>query len=105
MNLMTEISCVFDLHLPKPKVKCEAFEDNRSTIKMSESAKFSPRTKHIALKCHHFRRFVQDGIIELIPIDTQEQTANIFTKPLDEKLFNHLRNELCGWSSLRREGV
>ena len=28
MNLMTEISCIFELHLLKPKVKCKVFEDN-----------------------------------------------------------------------------
>jgi hypothetical protein len=63
MNLLVEINCVFDINLPKPQVHCKVFEDNRSTITMAEATKFSPRTKHIALKYHHFRRFVKDKII------------------------------------------
>jgi hypothetical protein len=35
-----------------------------------------------------------EGDIEIAYVNTKKQLANIFTKPLDEKTFNKLRNEL-----------
>ena len=97
MFLMKEISLVFLVQLPTPEVSCQVFEDNTSCIKVAKSPKFTPRTKYIAIKYHHFRRFVQNKIIKLIHIDTEEQTANIFTKPVTNDAFQYLRNKLMGW--------
>jgi len=97
MNLLVEVSCIFDINLPKPQVHCKVFEDNRSAITIAEAGKFTPRTKHIALKYHHFRRYVKEKVIKLYPISTHEQTADIFTKPLDDKTFLYLRKKLNGW--------
>ena len=54
MSLMKELSFIFYIHLPKSKVFCKVLEDNRSFISAAESKTFSPRTKHIAIKYHHF---------------------------------------------------
>jgi len=97
MHLLVEVSCIFDIKLPKPQVHCKVFEDNRSAITIAEASKFTPRTKHIALKYHHFRRYVKEKIIQIYPISTHEQTADIFTKPLDDKTFLYLRKKLNGW--------
>ena len=97
MSLLTEINCIFELHNPDPKVLCKLYEDNESCISMAKTQKFSPRTRHISLKYHHFRSFVEKGIIEILPIDTLEQTADIFTKPLLTQPFEYLRKKLCGW--------
>jgi hypothetical protein len=35
-----------------------------------------------------------NGDIEIAYVNTQNQLADIFTKPLDEKTFSKLRNEL-----------
>ena len=97
MELLKEINNVIPLSLPTPKIHCKVFEDSTSCKAMAESDKFSPRTKHIAIKYHHFLRYVKDKTIQIFHIDTKEQTADIFTKPLDEQLFSYLRNKLCGW--------
>ena len=97
LNLVREIGHLLPVHPAKPKVICTTWEDNRSCIRVAESPKFTPRTKHIALKYHHFRQFVHDGTIVIKPIDTKEQVADIFTKPLDEAQFVYLRRKLCGW--------
>ena len=94
---MQEIGVVFEFFNPKPKFHCKVFEDNMSCIKVAESPKFTPRTKHIAIKYHHFCRFVSDGTVTIHHIDTKQQIADIFTKPLDEGLFNSLRYMLMGW--------
>ena len=57
----------------------------------------TPRTKHFALKYHHFRSFVQKGVIEIYPIGTTKQTADTFTKPLSGDLFVYLQIKLMGW--------
>lgn len=97
LNLMDEIRTFLPVNQDDPKFFCTVWEDNRSCIKVAESPKFTPRTKHIALKYHHFRQFVSNGTVKINPIDTLEQTADIFTKPLDHSKFSYLRKKLCGW--------
>jgi hypothetical protein len=52
------------------------------------------RTKHIAIRYHFLRDHQQKGDIEISYINTKDQLADIFTKPLDEQTFNKLRHEL-----------
>ncbi len=97
MYLLKELSFIFELHLPEPKVHCKVFEDNRSCISIACGQKFPPRTKHIAIKYHHFREFVRRKIIQVLPINTKEQRVDVFSKPLKEDLFVDLRKKLNGW--------
>jgi hypothetical protein len=48
------------------------------------------RTKHIAIQYHFLRDHQQKGDIEIAYINTKDQLADIFTKPLDEQSFNHI---------------
>ena len=97
MELMKELSSFMDINTNKPDFFCQVFEDNRSVIAVATSKKYTPRTKHIALKYHHFRQFVYDKTIRINAIDTKEQLADILTKPLEPKLFEYLRKKLNGW--------
>ena len=81
-----------------PIVKCKLFEDNNSAVELSKAPKILPRKKHIALKYHHFREQVWKGMIEINPIDTLEQVADIITKSLPFPIFNFLRKEIMVWS-------
>ena len=101
-NLAKEINCVFPLHIPTTDFCLTVHEDNLSTIAMAESLKFTPQTKHIAIKYHHFRSHVRcpynpRGDIHVKYISTKKQLADIFTKPVDDATFFTLRNMLCGW--------
>ena len=96
MTLMEEINSVFTLFIDQPNFYCKVFEDNQSCIKMAASPKFTPRTKHIALKYHHFKSFVGTKI-KINYISTDMQKADIFTKPLPDELFFRLRHMLMGW--------
>jgi len=82
IEMAKEIDKLFPINNKKPIMRFNVFEDNESCIKMAKSCKFSPRTKHIAIKYHHFRARVNKSIF-LRPIDTWEQTADMLTKPLD----------------------
>jgi hypothetical protein len=52
------------------------------------------RTKHIDIRHHFLRDHQQKGDIEVYHISTENQLADIFTKPLDNKTFCRLRSEL-----------
>jgi hypothetical protein len=75
-------------------VYCKAFEDNSGALELARLPKMRPRTKHINIKYHHFREYVRLGIIKIFPISTENQLADIFTKPLPQNLFLRLRKEL-----------
>jgi len=97
LNLLKEISGVFDLPSTKPVFNCKVWEDNESCIRVATSPQFTGHTKHIAIKYHHFRSFVKNGTISIHSIDTKEQLADILTKPLTEASFSYLRRKLMGW--------
>ena len=52
------------------------------------------RTKHIEVHHHFIQDYVAKGDINLKHVRTEKQLADIFTKPLDEKVFFKLRGEL-----------
>jgi hypothetical protein len=96
MRMMEEINDAFPLYIDKPNFFCKVFEDNQSCIKMAVAPKFTPRTKHIALKYHHFKQHVGTKI-NISYISTDMQKADIFTKPLPDDAFFRLRYMLMGW--------
>ena len=94
---MKEVSFIFDIHLPKLEVFCKFLEHNQSCIGVAESNKLSPGSKNTAIKYNNIRRLVQKKIILLCYINTREKISDIFTKPLDKKLFIYLRRKYFGW--------
>jgi hypothetical protein len=68
--------------------------DNESAIKMTQNPVQHTRTKHIDVRHHFIRDHQQKGDISIQGIGTEDQLADIFTKPLDETRFCMLRNEL-----------
>jgi hypothetical protein len=68
--------------------------DNENAIRMADNPVEHSRTKHIAIRYHFLRDHQQREDIEIAYINTKEQLADIFTKPLDKKTFPKLRHEL-----------
>jgi hypothetical protein len=66
------------------------FCDNESAIKMTQNPVQHSRTKHIDIRHHFIRDHQQKGHICIQGIGTEDQLANIFTKPLDENRFYKL---------------
>jgi hypothetical protein len=87
MTLMKELHTIFPVHINKPNFFCKVHEDNQFTIKMATSDKFTPRTKHIALKYHHFYGHVKNGHIEINYCPTEDQKANLLTNFLADAAF------------------
>jgi len=65
ITLLKEINKVFPIHVKTPMFVCKVHEDNQSCITMATSQKFTPRTKHIELKYHHFCSHVKSGGIQI----------------------------------------
>jgi hypothetical protein len=68
--------------------------DNESAVKLTNNPIQHSRIKHIDV-CHHFiKDHQQKGNISIENVGTDDQLADIFTKPLDEKRFYKLMNKL-----------
>ena len=101
-NLMKEINVIFPLYLPSPRFIIKVREDSQSCIAMASNPKFSPRTRHIAIKYHHFCKHVitrmnPDGFIQVEYCSSDNQIADIFTKPVCDDIFLKLRKLLLCW--------
>ena len=96
MGLLTELQPAISFSVNVPTVHCTVFEDNKGCIDLVKVPKIRPRTKHIALKYHHFRSFVRDKKVSIQYIETKLQIADIFTKALNDTQFAALRSRLIG---------
>jgi hypothetical protein len=69
-------------------------EDNQACISFTRQPGDHTRTKHIDVRSCFVRRWVEYGELVLEPVDTTEQLADIFTKALDTRQFQFLRDHL-----------
>jgi len=66
--------------------------DNEGAIALSENPQAHPRTKHIRLRYHFIRQYVQEDIIKPHYVSTHDNVADIFTKNLPkDKFLGHRR--------------
>jgi hypothetical protein len=68
--------------------------NNTSVINISKNLVQHSRTKHIDIRHHFFRDLVESKEVALIFIPTENQLADILTKPLDGSRFESLRKAL-----------
>jgi len=68
--------------------------DSTSAISVAKNPVLHSKTKHIDVRYHFLRDHTEKGDIELCYVDTQNQLADILTKPLDLATFARLRGEL-----------
>ena len=76
---------------PGAFIDCKAFEDNSGALELARTPKLRPRTKHINIKYHHFRDHVRSGKIKIYPVKSEDQLADVLTKPLPQNLFLRFR--------------
>jgi hypothetical protein len=82
-----------ELHVPVqsiPTLWC----DNLSANYLSANPVFHARTKHVEVDFHFVREKVAQGMLAVQFISTEDQIADVFTKPLPSQRFMLLRSKL-----------
>jgi len=69
----------------------EIYIDNRSAITLAKNPVYHERSKHIDTRHHFIQEHVNNNEVELISCKTNDQVADIFTKPLKEETFIRLK--------------
>ncbi|XP_019058293.1 PREDICTED: uncharacterized protein LOC109116759, partial [Tarenaya hassleriana] len=82
-NLLT------DLHVPCSK-PFNIYCDNQSALHLASNPVHHERTKHIQLDCHFIREHISAGLLKTLHVRSQDQVADIFTKPLASDQLQHL---------------
>ncbi|GJT39298.1 hypothetical protein Tco_0939163 [Tanacetum coccineum] len=65
--------------------------DNKGAIDLSKNPVQHSRTKHIEMRHHFLSDNVQKGNISIEKVASEDNIADIFTKPLKREVFNYLR--------------
>lgn len=74
----------------QPVIYC----DNLGAKSLSSNPVFHTRMKHIALAFHFVREQVQKGLLRVAYISTEDQLADVLTKPLPRQRFETLVHKL-----------
>ncbi|GKB35493.1 hypothetical protein Tco_0880435 [Tanacetum coccineum] len=77
----------YDIRLDDVPITCE----NKGAIDLSKNPVQHSRTKHIEIRHHFLRDNVQKGNISIKKVASEDNLADILTKPLKREQFNYLR--------------
>ena len=87
-NLLRE---TFEVELEKP---INIYEDNSGAIAIAKFENFTKNSKHIEVQYHFINENYENGIIEIVKIDSNLNLADILTKGLEKTKFLRNRNAL-----------
>lgn len=73
----------------------QLFVDNRAAIDLAHSEAINRRSRHIEVRHHILRDWVQKGEINLEYVPTEANKADGFTKPLSKDLFQKYVDRIC----------
>jgi hypothetical protein len=62
--------------------------DNTSAIELAKNPVNHERSKHIDVHFHFIRDYVREESVKLVHVASQDQVADIFTKPLPKVLLD-----------------
>jgi hypothetical protein len=99
MELLKEMKQLgFPICSTTPQVHCKVFEDNSGALEIAQMKKYRPRTKHLNVRLHHFRDYVDRKEISIHPIvGTANQLADYLTKPVNLPIMSRLRRVVMWW--------
>ena len=72
------------------------WEDNQAAMLMANNDKSAKGAKHFEIRLHYLQEQVQSGAVLFKPIPTDNQIADVFTKPLAFDKFNRFASRLVG---------
>lgn len=76
--------------------------DSQSAIALSQNPIYHARTKHIEIKHHYIRQLISEGEVALRYVATEENVADVLTKPLPGPL-HHKHVKSLGLSDITLE--
>lgn len=85
---------LIDFGYMTPPVTISMYSDSQPAIAASKNPEHHTRMKHINVMYHWLREQVEDHKIKLIYVPSEDQRADILTKNLEPKPFEHLRHSL-----------
>jgi hypothetical protein len=78
----------------KQETHTPLFVDNKGALDLAVSTKNHPKVKHISIKFHFVRDEVKSETVKLHYISTEDQIADVFTKPLGNLKFGKFKSLL-----------
>ena len=98
-GLLRELAGNLDIKQDDVAKVAKVFEDNEGFLKLANSplTKTTPQSKFYAVKYHWFREQLEPNNIEILPISTEQQLGDIYTKGLGIKEFESKRKMIMGW--------
>ena len=67
------------------------------TLANLDPGQHTARSKFYDCKVHWFQSLLKPNSITVVKVDTKDQIADLFTKPLDRNTFQYLRQKMIGW--------
>ncbi|KAJ2977164.1 hypothetical protein NUW58_g7892 [Xylaria curta] len=84
-----------DLAVPEINIgNVVMYIDNNAALKLTRNPEGHSRNKHVELRHHYIRMKVKEGVLVTKRVDTQDNVADILTKPLKGILFEKFRQRL-----------
>lgn len=87
VGLLTELDM-------KIKLSVKVYSDSKAAIQLAANPVYHERTKHIEIDCHFIREKLQQNLIDINYISTQQQPADILTKGLSRAQHEFLSSKL-----------
>ena len=84
------MSSLFNLELDATVI----LYNNQSCIKMTENLVFHDKLKHIEIRYIYIQDMIQKVAIKLQYVSTDEQVADVLTKPLSQIKFEYFQDKI-----------
>jgi hypothetical protein len=95
VGLVQEVTDLeLNLQLSMPLV---VLEDNKGAIDWANKDISSKRMKHVENSLYWIRQYIKNNTIRLVHVKSEDQLADIGTKPLSKKLFQSIAQRIISY--------